>query len=501
MSLVSNAAGRNVTHSRNGCLGCKAKRRRCSEERPACTRCLIGGRTCTYLRKLHWEDESANRGIKHGRRVLHNTRYVDPTPPSSLLKGSGWRDPRNCEYFVNTDATDLEAKPFQPLLTANYQVHRLSFHQKPQYALQIRAMSACDGLLLQYYDISNGFRQVVLPMSELVNSVRYCVLAVGALYLSLDQPKAAMGYYAIALKHKQRALTSLRSELSSMDETSTESKLVSIMMLCLLDITDLCQSSWSTHLSAAANLICKGDLQSREPAIVSFVSRFFAIRDVMGRSACGAKSKFRNIEWHDPQEIDKSVGCSYELMNIISNITDLSRLSNNLDEEQTSNMAARQLMIEDRLDSLNQKLPLSLDSSSAEAQLMISTSTLVHTAAKIYFYTALHSALLSTQIIRAMVSEQVQLIKEMKVLRSAHLWSLFVTSLYAADDEQRIFFLGQFDKLGSASASVASTDAARTIVETVWKRRDLEADVVGNRVVMSDWERIVRPMSEGLSLA
>lgn len=155
-------------------------------------------------------------------------------------------------------------------------------------------------------------------MSELVDSVRHCVLAVGALYLSLGQSKATTGYYAIALKHKQRALTSLRSELSSVDETSTESKLVSIMMLCLLDVSalllsrsqltkcqimDLCQSSWSTHLSAAANLICKGDLQYSEPAIVSFVSRFFAIRDVMGRSACGAKSKFRNIEWHDPQEV------------------------------------------------------------------------------------------------------------------------------------------------------------------------------------------------------
>ncbi|CZT11954.1 uncharacterized protein RCO7_11456 [Rhynchosporium graminicola] len=487
MSLVSNyrAAGRNVTHSRDGCLGCKARRRRCSEERPACTRCLTEGRTCTYLRKLHWEDESAGRGIKHGRRVLPNTGYVDPKPPSGLLECSGWRDPRNCEYFVNTDATDLEAKPFQPLLPIDDQVRRLSLHPQPQYALQMRDLSASDGLLLQYYnskvchqltlvdDISNGFRQVVLPMSELVDSVRDCVLAVGALYLSLDQPKATTEYYAIALKHKQRALNSLRSELSSVDEISTET----------------------------ANLICKGDLRSREPAIVSFVSRFFAIRDVMGRSACGAKPKFRNIEWHDPQEIDKSVGCSYELMNVISNITDLSRQPNISGAEQTFNMAACQLRIEDRLDSLAQNLPLSLDPSSAEAQLLISTSTLVHTAAKIYFYTALHNALPSTHIVSVMVSEQVHLIKEMNLLRSAHLWSLFVTALYAANDEQRIFFLGQFDKLGSASASAASTDAARTIVETVWKRRDLEADVVGSQVVMNDWERIVRPMSEGLSLA
>lgn len=56
----------------------------------------------------------------------------------------------------------------------------------------------------------------------------------------------------------------------------------------------------------------------------------------------------------------------------------------------------------------------------------------------------------------------------------------------------------QFDKLRQGS-STGSTAAARHIVETVWKRRDLEADEeIGLQV--SDWERLVRPMSEGLSL-
>lgn len=90
----------------------------------------------------------------------------------------------------------------------------------------------------------------------------------------------------------------------------------------------------------------------------------------------------------------------------------------------------------------------------------------------------------------------------MPVLRSAHLWSIFVTALYAFADEQRIFFLEQFDRLEVVSATRSSTQAARSIIETAWKKRDLDED--GKHVMRggtSDWVKFVRPMSEGLSLA
>lgn len=87
-------------------------------------------------------------------------------------------------------------------------------------------------------------------------------------------------------------------------------------------------------------------------------------------------------------------------------------------------------------------------------------------------------------------------------MRSAHLWSIFVTALYAYDDEERIFFLEQFDKLKVVSATRSSTQAARSIVKTVWKKRDLDEDGNSARVSrVSDWVRFVRPMSDGLSLA
>lgn len=87
-------------------------------------------------------------------------------------------------------------------------------------------------------------------------------------------------------------------------------------------------------------------------------------------------------------------------------------------------------------------------------------------------------------------------------MRSAHLWGIFVTSLYAFGDEERIFFLEQLDKLEVVSATRGSTQAARAIVQTVWKKRDLDAD--SQNLLdpgVSDWVKYVQPMSEGLSLA
>jgi Fungal specific transcription factor domain len=162
----------------------------------------------------------------------------------------------------------------------------------------------------------------------------------------------------------------------------------------------------------------------------------------------------------------------------------------------------RIIVLETKLEDLIQVLPKPVTTHSSETLVLTRTSTLIHNAAKIYFYTSLHSALPSTHTVRNLVAEQVLLLQSIPTLQSAHLWSIFVTALYALDDEQRIFFLEHFDRLEVASATRSSMHAARTIVQTVWKKRDLGADSEQSvEVGKSDWVKYVRPMSEGLSLA
>lgn len=90
----------------------------------------------------------------------------------------------------------------------------------------------------------------------------------------------------------------------------------------------------------------------------------------------------------------------------------------------------------------------------------------------------------------------------MPYLRSAHLWGIFVTALYVSGDAERIFFLRQFDRLQAASPAIGATQAVKAVLEMVWERQDLEVDVgLADNLGLSDWARVVRPLSEGPSLA
>ena len=77
-----------------------------------------------------------------------------------------------------------------------------------------------------------------------------------------------------------------------------------------------------------------------------------------------------------------------------------------------------------------------------------------------------------------------------------------MTALYALEDDERMFFLDTFTKLEAVCSIRSATQAAQSIVQTVWKRRDL--DMISDQPLnngMSDWAKYIRPLSEGLSLA
>ncbi|KFZ08864.1 hypothetical protein V502_09092 [Pseudogymnoascus sp. VKM F-4520 (FW-2644)] len=346
----------------------------------------------------------------------------------------------------------------------SYQSHRKAVVPLVFRSLETYDLDDIDRLLFQHYhsqvcmdltlvdDISNGYRYIVIPMSIAHGSIMQSILAVSALYLSLRQTSPSIDYYALALRHKQKTLKSLRQEIASLNGRMNDHILISMLMLCLLDITDNCQTSWPAHLSAAAKLF-SSRATTFEPSLSSFVSKFFA--------------------------------------------TKLTRDGPVVEQ--------RLLAIETKLETLVQIMPISgAFLSATETKMLHHTSSLIHAAAKIYFYTALHSAMPSTPLIQSLVRKQIDLISGLPDLRSAHLWSIFVTALYVEYDEDRIFFLRQFKRLEAASAAVGQAATARAVVETVWKSRDLEVNTPmsdGGKGGGSDWERLVGPLSEGISLA
>jgi hypothetical protein len=87
-------------------------------------------------------------------------------------------------------------------------------------------------------DSSNSYRQIVLPLSISHECVRRSILAVGALYLSVNRTSSSVEYYSRALQQKQRTLHQLRSDIASFNGESNNHILVAMLMLCLFDVSD-----------------------------------------------------------------------------------------------------------------------------------------------------------------------------------------------------------------------------------------------------------------------
>ncbi|RAO70441.1 uncharacterized protein BHQ10_006453 [Talaromyces amestolkiae] len=187
------------------------------------------------------------------------------------------------------------------------------------------------------------------------------------------------------------------------------------------------------------------------------------------------------------------------------------------------------LRLEEQLDTLIQLLPptylqnidvLSLESLTPPSStspdepisILLNTSLLIQTAAKLFFQATLRSLSPQTPKARSLNTEIIGYTKQLSPnhLRSAHLWPLFVGAVYSTgDDEERIWFLDQFDIMEEKSQALVARGVltrVKGIVGNVWKRRDLDSDVAVGVIGLEgedgigDWEKYVQPLSDGLSL-
>ncbi|KAL3713375.1 hypothetical protein TMatcc_002078 [Talaromyces marneffei ATCC 18224] len=472
-----NNSGRRVKHSRGGCSTCKQRKIRCPENKPICNRCISDNRVCNYGIQLQWEDDSRKRGIKHGRTTRADRVALSAAKTTTWLgfpRGQGGR------YFLNTFTSDIDGKFVVPVMQGlDFERDMIwkrdaMLHITPtrmptlNFAALRNETLDMDGILFDYYDRSvshsivlldsptNLFRNLILPLATTNETVMHMVLALSALSL------AATGqtqYYPLALRHKQRSMRLIREQIAS------------------------------NAISAAndANVI-----------VILMLSVF---------------------------EIDPSIGCSYELVNIISRITDLARdMRDPAANKRTWHSETRQ--VEEQLDTLIQLLPPTylqhMDALNAEIltppptssgdpiAILLNTSLLIQTAAKLFFQATLRSLNPQTPQARSLITEIIGYTQQLSPthLRSAHLWSLFVGAVYSTgDDDERVWFLDQFDILEKKSQGLVARGVltrVKEIVDNVWKRRDLDCDVIGvwesqgDRI--GDWEKYVQPLSEGLSL-
>ncbi|RDW78591.1 Zn(II)2Cys6 transcription factor [Aspergillus mulundensis] len=548
------------TRSREGCSECRASRVRCDTKKPSCTRCQERGLQCSTKVVLKWESEFASRGQAFGRAGVWSKSKAagSPSTPSAsgpnafLLGEQEWCFIPQVEAwnFVNS-STDAFRLPYRVTPTeddhALVTTRRSRVVSSPyesgsamvQLAAPLPSLSvlpqfsgSVHGHLFEYYvqricprtiasaNTPSPLASIIIPFcSTASETVSKAILALGACALSLDNPE----YYAVGLRLKSEALRGLRHRLTasgSLVSTSDPEILVVMMLLCLYELVDHCDQRWIVHLKGAKELIRFRRQQAALPApqqddapeqdeVTSFAERFFAFQDIMGRTACGEQPLFGTDYWqHNERRIDHWMGCSPELVSILSDITELSRtrrrLASKSDKDEFSSNAA----------ALNRRLEELVQDVDEDDAALQAIAELKRLAAVLYLHCALNNASPTTPLVVDYVRKILKLVSDMLDAGTyvGLAWPVFVAAveldslndeLWKDDDGNVVFGRPLVLRALAAMAefNILSVARTRAVIVKVWQVRDNVLTLPLGDASDNDWECYVAPFSTAMSLA
>lgn len=554
--------------TRTGCLTCRKRKVKCDEARDICGQCKAKGLECVTTVSLKWEAEYVSRGLKFGRAGVWSKdplRTASPSSPGAASDGLIWCTvPRIFPYsFVNTtigtihdlktldfdappdewlpqpDWADLEIQRVEetdttstlslsPWLTTRQPVRsKAPILPPPALSAHLPDFGIDDTALLLSYYLENVCPATTASFSSMSPFASLFVpFAVSTSPLAMDsilalaachRSKSEGSYKSTALRLSHGVLKTLRArlrDLNPQDVAMDAETLVVMLLLCMFEIVNECDKRWVVHLKGARDLIrVRRQIAPRflpssdERQLVHFCERFFAFQDVIGRTACGEDPVFGTDFWEDNPDCDAWLGCSPELVSILSEITELGRQDRS--SRSTPQFQAATAGLEYRLDNLAQKVWDNDD------DILAQSAELKRLAAELYLQCLLNGADPSTPWVSDQVDKILRAVAALldRGVAAGITWPLFVAAVELDSDREfqdssclgiapryaRPFIFYALNQLANSMVNVTRT---RSVIEKVWQARDLiqisdsEVDVDKN-----DWERFIAPLCGNMSLA
>ncbi|KAJ5889579.1 hypothetical protein N7504_010389 [Penicillium tannophilum] len=262
------------------------------------------------------------------------------------------------------------------------------------------------------------------------------IFAVGALSLALS---GRSELYPVALRFKIRSIQLLRCEISSDESAVNDHNLMVILLLCIFEASDSPDISWSIHFCAAFDMLqanVRKGMGKFTPEVLNFVSQFFRLKEALGGTACGKRSKVNKFPMINDAQISPLLGCSFELIDIISTVTDMSAKAQSLQIQ--SEQLSEADLLRHRLENLKQVLPSDTPLKVLQApngvtntgnnglDILHKTSLLMHIATKLYLLTSFRFVGARSSCVRDLVSEAIVIVASFSpsFLHPAHLWPI-----------------------------------------------------------------------------
>lgn len=378
----------------------------------------------------------------------------------------------------------------------------------------------------------NPFRQILLPVSHTSQILRACIIAFAAndIRNRIQLPNTEQHELSL-LTYKTKALSLLRnywlnhrSHSSTVDER--DGLLLSIFILCYLDIADGTKFEWSIHMQGCVTVIKHFGqiygIAAFSAATLSFVYHslilpYITHETTQPRSAAQDTQDLVTtisqdfpalLDQEDAARIVEFNGLSSELMDIIRTIDKLSRRRSPKSAE--TNIVLAHISSEDalslhhRLQSLQQHSSYQVDPNHRISL----TAEAYKQAACIFMHHALFGLTEKAEVIR-----HTHLPHLLDLLEHLHrdegqdtgsmpypLWALFIGAAFANEDQRpRILELFASLMQNRPKSNVPLTQSA---VEAVWKKKDLNSNRGTTPTILAspEWQDVLRRLGWRLAL-
>lgn len=508
--------------SRGGCVTCKQRRKKCDENRPVCGACSRLDLRCQYTRQLYWYD--SNQMTRKGNTFTPFVNYK----PSKYMLISSIKDIKICLQLREAPCLGdqlLSDSSDRNLL--NYR--RRSIHEEGKFHQLIKCDHTIENELFDYYvkviskkkvfsdSLLNEFRSIIVPNSILSPSLFQSVIALSASDLIRKIPQK-QGYYSrVVNQYKNQAINLMYNLLDNPSEDNINEIVVSILMLCSLEIGEYGNDNWINYLKQSCLIfqIINDDVISSNEVLL-FCYRYFTIRYILLLTTLTA-AEFNSFVQNFPMKlipeffnsccIDYMFGCSPKLLKIIYEIT---KLKNDRIISATDFTKVNEIYEE--LKNLGQ-IDTSPERWDKSNDRLIHCSTIYLNATKLYFQTSFDVKKLNSTkggvIDRSLINDSITLfntIIDSKDLNLFPTWSLFIISINDIDDELRFQMLEIFEKVEQFWPK-SSVSGIRKAIELIWKNNDLndnimlgEHDFHDKTHIDNDWRNVLSYIGFKLAL-
>ncbi|KAK5679421.1 hypothetical protein LTS10_008238 [Elasticomyces elasticus] len=467
-----------------------------------------------YGVRLTWRAENASVGF--GRRasgatrsspsedwMFLNTGYGDFRPLDNLPAASPTNSPPETGSIDETKYDSASLGTLSARSSQNGHYPRPSDSDPAAIRpLSPFGLSSNDFYLLQYFECwitpqcflpgaENVYCKVFIPLclTGLGGPVLSSVLAISANQLRILGRKE---YDIATWTSYSKALTELRDRVqkyASSGDGGWEDILATSILLCFFNISATCSDSWLAHARCARTILstqsCSSGLPQDLGELCGLAWTYFATHDVLA----GTASSLRYQRWsldhasNNVQHINTLSGCSNELLDLISETSEMAESMARLNGSEvqfppasSTQLAQQRDIVERRLHSLKQ-LPSSQMTLNIRLDEILLVAETKRLAALIYFYGRVDGVLPHQHPVNNLTSKFCDMLDRISINTTVLLWPLFIVGTFGIQpekDEDRKVVLDRLMAM-QRTRQLAHVKKARRVIEAVWKARDLRA--------------------------